>query len=93
MNTRGDITTQVGDILHRGQVIQKEKEELQKAEVVQKTDMEEAARRCYSYYETFAAQHLNDTAAYFLELRASLDTTNMDWQGQLFRSAEGCGGY
>lgn len=77
--TRGDITTQVADIKQRGQAIQKEKEQIQKAEAVQLADVEEAARRCYSYYETFAAQHLNDTAAYYLELRASLDTSNAQW--------------
>lgn len=80
LKTRGDITAQVANIKQRGQGIQKEKEQLQKAEAVQQADIEEAARRCYSYFETFKAQHLNDTAAYYLELRASLDTTNVDWQ-------------
>ena len=80
LKTRGDITEQVGDLLQRGQALQEEKEQLQKAEAVQQTDIEEAARRCYSYYETLKAQHLNDTAAYFLELRAKLDTTNVEWQ-------------
>ena len=90
LKTRGDITAQVGDILQRGQIIQQEKEQIQKAETVQQADIEEAARRCYSYYETFAAQHLNDTAAYYLELRASLDTTNVDW---LFEAGEFIRGY
>ena len=80
LSSRGDITAQVADILMRGQALQKEKEQLQKAEAVQQADIEEAARRCYSYYETFVTQHLNDTAAYFLELRANLDTTNAEWQ-------------
>lgn len=77
--TRGDITAQVADIKQRGQVIQKEKEQVLKAEAVQQADIEEVARRCYSYYESFAAKHLNDTAAYYLELRSSLDTTNTTW--------------
>ena len=80
LKTRGDITAQVGDILQRGQNLQEERSQLEKAEAVQQADIEEAARRCYSYYETFAAQHLNDTAAYYLGLRASLDTTNVRWQ-------------
>ena len=78
LSTRGNLSEQVEDILQRGQIIQQKKEQLQKIEAVQQADMEEAASRCYSYYETFVAQHLNDTAAYFLELRASLDTTNVD---------------
>ena len=80
LKTRGDITAQVADIKQRGQALQDERSQLEKAEAVQQADIEEAARRCYSYFETFKAQHLNDTAAYFIELRASLDTTNVDWQ-------------
>ena len=82
LNTRGNLSVQVENILQRGQVIQQEKEQLQKAEAVQQADIDETARRCYGYYETFAAQHLNDTAAYYLELRASLDTTNVEWQNE-----------
>lgn len=80
LSTRGDITTQVESIKQRGQTIMEQDEQLQKAKAVQAADIDEAAHRCYSYFETFAAQHLNDTAAYYLELRASLDTTNVEWQ-------------
>ncbi len=80
LNTRGDITTQVESIKQRGQAIKEEDEKLQQAKAVQAADIDEAARRCYSYHETFLAQHLNDTAAYYLALRASMDTTNIDWQ-------------
>ena len=79
LNTRGDITTQVNNIKQRGQAIIEQDEQLQKAKVVRAADIDEAARRCYSYYNAFAAQHLNDTAAYFLDLRASMDTANIGW--------------
>ena len=80
LNTRGDITTQVESIKLRGQVIKEQDEKLQQAKAVQAADIDEAARRCYSYHETFLAQHLNDTAAYYLGLRASMDNTNIKWQ-------------
>ena len=79
LNTRGDLSQQVEEQLQKGQALQEQEEQLGKAKAVHAADMEELARRCYSYYETFAAQHLNDTAAYYLELRTSLDTTNVDW--------------
>ena len=80
LRSRGDIKAQVNSIVQRGQALHEEKEKLQQAEAVQQADIEEAAKRCYGFYETFFAQHLNDSAAYYLELRASLDTTNLLWQ-------------
>lgn len=85
LNSRGDIGQKVNDIRQRGQVLHEKRETLQKAEAVQRGDIHEAAQRCYSYYETFMMQHLNDTAAYFLELRASLDTTNLEWMNDAGR--------
>ena len=79
LRTKGDVTQQVEAQLRKGQAIQEQEKQLNQAKVVHAADLEELARRCYSYYETFAAQHLNDTAAYYLELRASLDTTNVEW--------------
>ncbi len=79
LNTRGDLSQQVEEQLQKGQALQEQEEQLGKAKAVHAADQEELARRCYSYYETFAAQHLNDTAAYYLELRSSLDTTHVEW--------------
>lgn len=79
LKTKGDVTQQVEDQLRKGQAIQERENLLNQAKAVHVANLDELARRCYSYYETFAAQHLNDTAAYYLELRASLDTTNVEW--------------
>ena len=79
LRTRGDLPSQVKDILQHGKAIMEQDEQLQNAKAVHQAEIDEAARRCYSYYETFAAQHLNDTAAYYLELRVNLDTTNVEW--------------
>lgn len=79
LRTRGDINAQVKAIINQGQAIQEQSELLHKADSVHKRDIEEAARRCYGYYETFFAQHQNDSAAYYMELRASLDTKNVEW--------------
>ncbi len=89
LNTRGDITEQVASIKRREQALQKEKELLQTAEAFQKAEIEEAARRCYSYYQSFRSKHLNDTAAYYLELRTSLDTTNAEWLDETAEFATG----
>lgn len=80
LHSRGDVRQQVEEQLKKGQVLQEQKEKLRKAGLVYAADNEELARRCYSYYEKFAAQYRNDSAAYFLEMRASLDTTDVMWQ-------------
>lgn len=79
LNTRGNISKQVEEQLEKGQALQEREELLSQAKAVHTADNEELAKRCYSYYEAFAAQHLNDTAAYYLELRSSLDTTRAEW--------------
>ena len=80
LRTRGNITKQVSDIQQRGQNLQEEKEQMKKVRAVQQADAEEAARHCKSLADKFHAQQQNDSAAYYLELRAQLDTTNIEWQ-------------
>ena len=41
---------------------------------------EDAARRCYYKYEIALQRHERDSAAYWLEQRASLDRENVEWQ-------------
>ena len=88
LRSRGDVAQQVEASLKAGAAIQQQREQLQKAEAVHNAEIEEMARRCYSYYELFAARFENDSAARYLELRARLDTTNVQWQldaGEFFR--------
>ena len=80
LRSRGDIKEQVNTIMQRGQALKEEKEKLQQAEAVQQADIEEASKRCYSFYETFYMQHQNDSATYYLILRAQLDSTNVEAQ-------------
>ena len=82
LNTKGDVSLQVEEEIQKGKAIQEQRRKLKKAEAVHAANIDELAKRCYSYYETFLAQHLNDTAGYYIELRASLDTTNIAWQNE-----------
>ena len=79
LNTKGDVMQQIEEEKQKGQAIQEQRRKLKKAEAVHAANIDELAKRCFSYYENFKAQYLNDTAAYYLELRASLDTTNVEW--------------
>lgn len=42
--------------------------------------VKEAADQCYRWYEYYKARFMNDSAAYYLEQRATLDTNNIEWQ-------------
>lgn len=80
LKTKGDLSRQVEEQLQQSQAIREREAELDKAKAVHDAEQEELARRCYSYFETNAAQHKNDAAARYLALRAKLDTTNVEWQ-------------
>ncbi|MBR5028326.1 MAG: hypothetical protein IKX51_03795, partial [Bacteroidales bacterium] len=82
LRSRGDVAKQVEATLRAGAAIQQQREWLQKAETVHSAEIEEVARRCYSYYELFVAKFHNDSAARYLELRSSLDTDNVEWLGE-----------
>lgn len=45
--------------------------------------IEEIAADCYYYYQRFMQDHKNDSAAYYLELRTLLDSTNVRWLNDL----------
>ena len=80
LRSRGDIKALVNTLIQHGQTLKEEKEMLQQAEAVHQADIEEASKRCYSFYETFYLQHQNDSAAHYLLLRAQLDSTNVEAQ-------------
>ena len=84
LRSRGDVARQVEASLKAGAAIQQQREEMLKAEAVYKAEIEEVAQRCYNYYELFAARFQNDSAAYYLQLRTTLDTSNVEW---LFETA------
>ena len=42
--------------------------------------LEDIAADCYNYHQRFLLDHRIDSAAYYLTLRADLDTTNVEWQ-------------
>lgn len=88
LRSRGDVQQQVAAILQQGAAIKKQEEQLAQAKSVQQAEIEETARRCYAYFESFQQQHMTDSAAHYLELRAALDTTNVKWQNEIGRYIE-----
>lgn len=86
LRTKGDINERVSQYKKDEEAIAKEREELsqrqeqlEKSEVLRIKRLEDLANDCYRKFEIFKMRHLNDSAAYYLELRASLNTTNVEW--------------
>ena len=82
LKTRGNLQAQLEAAKQQGQAIQQDEEKLQRAKVVHQHDIDELAKRCYSYYENFLMQHQNDSAAYYLEQRVKLDSSNVEWMDE-----------
>ena len=87
LRTRGDIYQRIKGIREEHAFIVQEQANLdERRKLLDKSKegtqkkMESIAADCYSFYQRFLMAHKNDSAASYLELRASLDTTNIEWQ-------------
>ena len=87
LNTKGDINSRAQALrqhqeanTRKEQKLQKEQEELDKSKSMAVKELEDLAQDCYNKHELFKLPHQNDSAAYYIELRANLDTTNVEWQ-------------
>ena len=86
LRTKGDISVRAAELQQLQEQNAKEEAELSKRkkkleknkEMAQK-ELEDIAQDCLSKFEIFKMQHLNDSAAYYIELRARLDTLNLYW--------------
>lgn len=87
LRTKGDINVRVEQYRKHEAINAKEKEELsqrqeqlEQSEALALQERDDIANDCYRKFEIFKMQHLNDSAAYYIELRASLDPYNIDWR-------------
>lgn len=85
-----DAASMSAEIDQLGTALKKEAEDIAQRQMAysqaleyRNRKIEELADLCMSHYEICLLQHKNDSAAYWLELRASKDTTNVDWQLEL----------
>lgn len=59
--------------------LKRRQEEQSKSEALYAQKLEDFAADCYSRFEICKLRYDNDSAAYWLELRVSKDTTNVKW--------------
>ena len=86
LRTRGNMVDRVMTLQMEQKAEEEEAEELamrqERLDISRKGTLkkiEAAAEDCYSFYQRFLQVHQNDSAAWYLELRAKLDSTNIEW--------------
>lgn len=87
LHMKGDISTRFAEIKREQQIEADEEIELTKRqkslalskEGTQKK-LEDTAEDCYKLFNICIMENQHDSAAYYIKLRAELDTTNADWQ-------------
>lgn len=87
LNTKGDINARAAVLRQHQeanaqveQEIKKKQKKLEKSKELAQKELEDLAQDCYSKFEIFKMQHQNDSAAYYISLRSSLDTLNTEWR-------------
>lgn len=87
LNTKGSMVERGEELDRMDAAIKADAVDLEKRQRAHSKSVEMKAKKladfaadCYSRYEICKIQHNNDSAAYWLELRASKDTTNGKWQ-------------
>lgn len=80
LNSKGDIASRVQSLARLQEANLYYKQELEKSESMAAVQLNDIAQDCYSKYDIFQLRHQMDSARFYIELRASLDSTNIFWQ-------------
>lgn len=81
LNTKGDINSRMASLRQQinniEQDIKTKQENLEKIRLITRKQLEDLAQDCYRKFDIFQMQHQNDSAAYYIKLRADIDSTNI----------------
>ncbi len=86
LNSRGNLNTAIEKYRELQKLNQNEKDQLDKrldnfnkSMALQQYQLEDLAKMCYNKFEVCKLRYEKDSAAYYLRIRAALDTTNIQW--------------
>ena len=84
LNSKGDILTRISELRKHQEMNNQDdkelatrREKLEKSKMMAQKTMNELLMDCYSKFEIHKMQHNNDSAAYYIKLRAEIDTTDV----------------
>lgn len=82
INSKGDLDQRERELREQQELNQATEEFLEQSRRDAEFKLNDLAEDYYNKYTILAAGYRNDSAAYWLERRAALDTTNVEWQNQ-----------
>ena len=85
INSKGDLDQRERELREQQELNQATAEFLEQSRRDAEFKLNDLAQDYYNKYTILAAGYRNDSAAYWLERRAALDTTNVEWQNQAGR--------
>lgn len=87
LSTKGDINTRIAALRRHQSVnaderaaLAKRQESLEQSEAYARKELEDLAQDCMHKHDIYRMQMRMDSAGYYMEMRAGLDTTNVEWQ-------------
>ena len=86
LRSKGDIKDRIASV-HKAEAIEaaeaaelaERQQRLEESKAGTQATKDDIAQDCYHFYEKFKLEHNNDSAAYYLEQRVQLDSTNVTW--------------
>lgn len=84
LRKKGDINTRIRQLEAHHDANVQTRTELERSESMEQKNREDIAKDCYTKFEIFKMQHKIDSAAYYIELRASLAEQNSAYSGWLY---------
>ena len=82
INSKGSIDQRLQEVRQSQTILLSAQELVDKAQRDYTFKLNDLAEDCYNKYTIFNSKYLNDSAVYYIEQRAALDTTNVLWQTQ-----------
>ena len=79
IKSKGNLITRIDVYNKHHEANIKARKQLEDSEAMELKDREDLAVDCYNQFIIHKLQHHPDSAAYYIEQRALLDTTNVDW--------------
>lgn len=91
LSTKGDINTRIAALRRHQSVNADERaalarcqESLEQSEAYARKELEDLAQDCMHKHDIYRMQMRMDSAGYYMEMRAGLDTTNVEWQSDAY---------